>query len=217
MTNTQRKIDYSKTDAGFIDDKRLDMYIKEEVAHSPNEKQAIQHQKMLLQSLAFLTALVCLKIFNEPTSSESKVAFLSCVGMMGVASLRSKRQENEKQIAFFGAALEKFVTKEVLNSEAKTLNFLTNETYSDRLKTFSNYSKNINKIRLLTGVSVLGLTSAFACNQIPLSNTLLTGALILGTSNLLSYMSAHNTLKKIKKTLPNGVNIPALTNCNTRD
>ena len=217
MTNTQRKMNYSQKDAGFIDDKRLDTYIKDEVANSPNEKKAIQHQKMLLQSLAFLTALVCLKLFSNSSSTESKVAFFSCVGMMGVASLRSKRQENEKQIAFFGAALEKFVTKEVLNSEAKTLSFLTNDTYSDRLKTFSNYSKNINKIRLLTGTSVLGLTSAFACNQINLSNTLLTGALILGTSNLISYICAHNTLKKIKKTLPNGVNIPALTNCNTRD
>ena len=217
MTNAQRKMNYSQKDAGFIDDKRLDTYIKDEVANSPNEKKAIQHQKMLLQSLAFLTALVCLKLFSNPSSTESKVAFFSCVGMMGVASLRSKRQENEKQIAFFGAALEKFVAKEVLNSEAKTLSFLTNTTYSDRLKTFSNYSKNINKIRLLTGTSVLGLTSAFACNQINLSNTLLTGALILGTSNLLSFISANNTLKKIKKTLPNGVNIPALTNCNTRD
>ena len=217
MTNAQRKMNYSQKDAGFIDDKRLDTYIKDEVANSPNEKKAIQHQKMLLQSLAFLTALVCLKLFSNPSSTESKVAFFSCVGMMGVASLRSKRQENEKQIAFFGAALEKFVAKEVLNSEAKTLSFLTNTTYSDRLKTFSNYSKNINKIRLLTGTSVLGLTSAFACNQTNLSNTLLTGALILGTSNLLSFISAHNTLKKIKKTLPNGVNIPALTNCNTRD
>ena len=217
MTNAQRKMNYSQKDAGFIDDKRLDTYIKDEVANSPNEKKAIQHQKMLLQSLAFLTALVCLKLFSNPSSTESKVAFFSCVGMMGVASLRSKRQENEKQIAFFGAALEKFVAKEVLNSEAKTLNFLTNETYSDRLKTFSNYSKNINKIRLLTGTSVLGLTSAFACNQINLSNTLLTGALILGTSNLLSFISAHNTLKKIKKTLPNGVDIPTLSNCNTRD
>ena len=217
MTNAQRKMNYSQKDAGFIDDKRLDTYIKDEVANSPNEKKAIQHQKMLLQSLAFLTALVCLKLFSNPSSTESKVAFFSCVGMMGVASLRSKRQENEKQIAFFGAALEKFVAKEVLNSEAKTLSFLTNTTYSDRLKTFSNYSKNINKIRLLTGTSVLALTSAFACNQINLSNTLLTGALILGTSNLLSFISAHNTLKKIKKTLPNGVDIPTLSNCNTRD
>ena len=206
-----------KQNPGFIDDRRLDEYIKEEVSKSPNEKKAIQHQKIILQSLSFLTALVYIKMVSKPLTMENKVAFFSCMSMMAVAGLRTNRQKKEKQIEFFGAALEKFVTKEVLNSEAKTLNFLTNDTYINRLRTFSNHSKNMNKIRLLTGVSLLGLTSAYICNQVTFSNSLLTGALILGTSNLLSYMCARNTLTKIKKTLPNGVNIPDLKQTHTRD
>ena len=72
------------------------------------------------------------------------------------------------------------------------------------------YSKNINKIRLLTGISNLALATALMSHQIDFANTLLAGAVVLATGNVASYLYTKRSLKKIKKTLPQGVSIPSL-------
>ena len=202
---------------GFIDDKQLDNYIKDEVKKAPYEEKAIQYQKIILQSFSVLAALTCLKFFDVTNTTEGKIAFLSCIGMSGVAFIRSKRQKIEKQLSFFKAGFEKFMIKEVLNSEPKTLNFLINPTYRKRLKTISNHSRNINKISLLTSVSCLGILSAFALNQYDFSQTLLSGALVLASSNVVAYLFAKRNLKKIKTTLPKGVSIPTLNSQHIKD
>ena len=208
---------------GFIDDKQLDNYIKDEVKKAPYEEKAIQYQKIILQSFSVLAALTCLKFFDVTNTTEGKIAFLSCIGMSGVAFIRSKRQKIEKQLSVMkkndpvALGFEKFMIKEVLNSEPKTLNFLINPTYSKRLKTISNHSKNINKISLLTSVSCLGILSAFALNQYDFSQTLLSGALVLASSNVVAYLFAKRNLKKIKTTLPKGVSIPTLNSQHIKD
>jgi len=210
MTTSFKNTLFDTPDVGFIDENRLSLYLDAEIKNAPNEEKAIYHQKVILQTLSFLTALACLKILDAPNTTEGKIAFFSCLGMAGIAFVRSKRQELEKQFSFFKNGLEKFLVKEVLNSEPKTLNFLINPTYSKRLKTISNHSKNINKIRLLTGISNLALATALMSHQIDFANTLLAGAIVLATGNVASYLYTKRSLKKIKKTLPQGVSIPSL-------
>lgn len=210
MEHSFKNAFFGSSDAGYIDENRLNTYLDAEIKNYPNEEKAIYHQKMLLQTFSFLTALACLKILDAPNTTEGKIAFFSCLGMAGVAFVRSKRQELEKQFLFFKNGLEKFLVKEVLNSEPKTLNFLINPTYSKRLKTISNHSKNINKIRLLTSISNLALATAFMSHQIDFANTLLASAVVLATGNMVSYLHTKQALKKIKTTLPKGVSIPSL-------
>lgn len=211
MTNSTENYLKNRKHPSYIDDSRVQYYLDEEIKNNPNEKQAIINQKKFLQVLSVLSAIASVSTLHFDNDIEKQTTFFSLLALAGVASLRAKRQNEEKKIAFFSSATEKFVANEVLNSEPKTLNFVSNSNFNERLKSIHNHTRNVHKIQLLTCTAGSALLTGFCLGELSLPITLISGGLVLASSNFTGFLNARNTLKKISQTLPKAVILSSLS------
>ncbi len=191
----------TKTDP--IDDSRVQYYIDEEIRSQSHFSNAILNQKKVLQFLAISAGLLSLSALDALHTTNGKLAFLGLACLTGVTSLRAKRQQLEQKIDIFATASEKFATHEIINSEPKTLSFVSGQKYIYRFKSIQNHNKNIHKVQLVTSVATTGLLSAFFFNKIDVGITLMSASAVLTASNIAQLVNAKQTIKKVKSTFSN--------------
>lgn len=184
----------------LIDDKRVQYYIDKEIKSQPYLKHAILNQKKLLQFLTISGALISLGMANENIGTSEKLTFVSLLGMAAIAPLRAKRQTLEKKIDLFSTASEKFAAREIINSEPKTLAFVSGQKYIYRFKSIQDHNKTVHKIQLATSIVTTGLLGAFLYDKIDTGTTLMSSATLFTASNVAQLINANKTLQKVRGT-----------------
>lgn len=205
----------TKTDP--IDDSRVQYYIDQEIQSQPYLSYIIANQKKVLQFLAISAGLLSLGTLDSKHTMNGKLTFLGLACLTGVASLRAKRQQLEQKIDIFATASEKFATHEIINSEPKTLSFVSGQKYIYRFKSIQNHNKNIHKVQLVTSVATTGLLSAFFFDKIDAGVTLMSASMVLTASNIAQLINAKQTIKKVKSTFLNGTLPPFLIEQRTKE
>ncbi len=207
----------STSHPGYINHQRIQNYLNNEVENYQNTPIAISNQKALFQIFTIFATITALTLTNENKSLDHKLGIISLASLTGLSLLRAKRQKEEAKVALFSSAEEKFERNEILNSNAKTLNFLSTPFYSIRDKAIISFNKKTNKISTISNISILTLTACTLSTPVYVGYALTGFAVTVAGENLLRLKNAHQTLKKIKSTLPQGIHLPTLRNEHIKD